>query len=189
MYNKFIDEEYKTKALNYFSQYHKKNERETLEQFASSPQINDKDKKDVDNLIKKYKEKEGKYNREVDNDKNKEVCSVHLFYISTLIGFSWYSNLYNRNKSLYIKLFLSPTYQRASMMYVKSDNGIERIEGKRLRFRKPCIYLFFEIGYRNFSIELYTSLLPLLDDNIKFDETVRKINLLDYGLSVKFNIL
>ena len=194
-------------CIKYLSIYSNTQELNTLNQVKNeSPVIinnhnanlnaNPKDK-NQERKEKLQKESE-EYYAKTDIDCDKEVYSISLFNIGLLTGFAWYSNLLNIKKSCFFKILLYARYQSVKNFIVNiDDNNQERIESKYLRIRPFDLTCGLEIGYGKVSLTFFMSILPLLNENKKYDngkiEGLKKVyvgvdNLFNCGVILKINI-
>ena len=146
----------------------------------------------------KLQKESEEYYAKTDIDCDKEVYSISLFNIGLLTGFAWYSNLLNIKKSWFLKILLYARYQSVKNFIVNiGDNNQERIESKYLRIRPFDLTCGLEIGYGKVSLTFFMSILPLLNENKKYDngkiEGLKKVyvgvdNLFNCGVILKINI-
>ena len=146
----------------------------------------------------KLQKESEEYYAKTDKDCDKEVYSISLFNIGLLTGFAWYSNLLNVKKSWFLKILLYARYQSVKNFIVNiGDNNQERIESKYLRIRPFDLTCGLEIGYGKVSLTFFMSILPLLNENKKYDngkiEGLKKVyvgvdNLFNCGVILKINI-
>ena len=153
----------------------------------------DKNQERTEKLQKESEE----YYAKTDIDCDKEVYSISLFNIGLLTGFAWYSNLLNVKKSWFLKILLYARYQSVKNFIVNiGDNNQERIESKYLRIRPFDLTCGLEIGYGKVSLTFFMSILPLLNENKKYNngkEGNPKVynsrnNLFNCGVILKINI-
>ena len=146
----------------------------------------------------KLQKESEEYYAKTDKDCDKEVYSISLFNIGLLTGFAWYSNLLNIKKSWFLKILLYARYQSVKNFIVNiGDNNQERIESKYLRIRPFDLTCGLEIGYGKVSFTFFMSILPLLNENKKYDngkiDELKKVyenkdNLFNCGVILKINI-
>lgn len=195
----FLKEE--EKCIKYFSIYYKTQELNILNQqkqnnntTKSNYKSNEKDKGRKEQLEKEAKE----YYEETDKVYDKEVYSISLFNIGLLTGFAWYSNLLNIKKSWFLKILLYARYQNVKNFIVNiEDNNQAIIESKYLRIKPFDLTCGLEIGYKKVSFTFFMSILPLLNENKKYnnrnDSSNKKAytdeeNLFNCGVILKINI-
>ena len=144
--------------------------------------------------IEKLQKESEKYYAKTDIDCDKEVYSISLFNIGLLTGFAWYSNLLNIKKSWFLKILLYARYQNVKNFIVNTDeNNQAIIESKYLRIRPFDLTCGLEIGYGKVSLTFFMSILPLLNENKKYDNGGNKKyeghdNLFNCGVILKINI-
>ena len=147
----------------------------------------------------KLQKESEEYYAKTDKDCNKKVYSISLFNIGLLTGFAWYSNLLNIKKSWFLKILLYARYQSVKNFIVNiDDDNQERIESKYLRIRPFDLTCGLEIGYGKVSFTFFMSILPLLNENKKYNNGKEKKgenkeykyanNLFNCGVILKFNI-
>lgn len=142
----------------------------------------------------KLQKESEEYYAKTDIDCDKKVYSISLFNIGLLTGFAWYSNLLNIKKSCFFKILLYARYQSVKNFIVNiDDNNQERIESKYLRIRPFDLTCGLEIGYGKVSFTFFMSILPLLNENKKYDNVKNKKyeghdNLFNCGVILKINI-
>lgn len=156
------------------------------------PNNNPKDK-NQERREKLQKESDGYYAK-TNIDCDKKVYSISLFNIGLLTGFAWYSNLLNIKKSWFLKILLYARYQSVKNFIVNTgDNKQAIIESKYLRIRPFDLTCGLEIGYGKVSLTFFMSILPLLNENKKYDNGKNKKheghdNLFNCGVILKINI-
>ena len=155
----------------------------------TNPKPKDKNQERKEKLQKESEE----YYAKTDIDCNKKVYSISLFNIGLLTGFAWYSNLLNIKKSWFLKILLYARYQSVKNFIVNiGDNNQERIESKYLRIRPFDLTCGLEIGYGKVSFTFFMSILPLLNENKKYNNGLRRYedpnNLFNCGVILKINI-
>ena len=146
----------------------------------------------------KLQKESDEYYAKTDIDCDKKVYSISLFNIGLLTGFAWYSNLLNIKKSWFFKILLYARYQSVKNFIVDIANeNQERIESKYLRIRPFDLTCGLEIGYGKVSLTFFMSILPLLNENKKYDngkiDGLKKVyvgvdNLFNCGVILKINI-
>ena len=161
-----------------------------------NPEHNPKDKNQE--RREKLQKESDEYYAKTDKDCNKEVYSISLFNIGLLTGFAWYSNLLNIKKSWFLKILLYARYQSVKNFIVNiGDNNQERIESKYLRIRPFDLTCGLEIGYGKVSFTFFMSILPLLNENKKYNNGKKEDenkeykstnNLFNCGVILKINI-
>ena len=207
MWKHFLFLQENERCIKYLSIYNNTQELETLVKNENpapnpgpnpnnNPEHNPKDK-NQERREKLQKESE-EYYAKTDKDCDKEVYSISLFNIGLLTGFAWYSNLLNVKKSWFLKILLYARYQSVKNFIVNiGDNNQERIESKYLRIRPFDLTCGLEIGYGKVSLTFFMSILPLLNENKKYDngkiEGLKKVyvgvdNLFNCGVILKINI-
>ena len=192
-------------CLKYLSIYNNTEELNTLKQVKNenpvnieNPTPNPKPKDKNQERREKLQKESEEYYAKTDIDCNKKVYSISLFNIGLLTGFAWYSNLLNIKKSWFLKILLYARYQSVKNFIVNiGDNNQERIESKYLRIRPFDLTCGLEIGYGKVSLTFFMSILPLLNENKKYDngkiEGLKKVyvgvdNLFNCGVILKINI-
>jgi len=197
----FLQEE--EKCIKYLSIYNNTQELETLvknENPAPNPgpnpnnnhEPNPKDKNQE--RREKLQKESDEYYAKTDIDCDKKVYSISLFNIGLLTGFAWYSNLLNIKKSWFLKILLYARYQSVKNFIVNTDeNNQAIIESKYLRIRPFDLTCGLEIGYGKVSLTFFMSILPLLNENKKYDNGGNKKyeghdNLFNCGVILKINI-
>ena len=191
-------------CIKYLSIYNNTQELNTLNQKIHvenpannhNPKPNPKDK-NQERKEKLQKESEEYYTK-TDIDCNKEVYSISLFNIGLLTGFAWYSNLLNVKKSWFLKILLYARYQSVKNFIVNIANENQAIiESKYLRIRPFDLTCGLEIGYGKVSFTFFMSILPLLNENKKYnngknDDNLKVYvdgdNLFNCGVILKINI-
>ena len=158
------------------------------------PKPKDKNQERKEKLQKESEE----YYAKTDIDCNKEVYSISLFNIGLLTGFALYSNLLNIKKSWFLKILLYARYQSVKNFIVNMANeNQERIESKYLRIRPFDLTCGLEIGYGKVSFTFFMSILPLLNENKKYNNGKKEDenkeykfanNLFNCGVILKINI-
>ena len=157
-----------------------------------NPEHNPKDKNQE--RREKLQKESDEYYAKTDIDCDKKVYSISLFNIGLLTGFAWYSNLLNIKKSWFFKILLYARYQSVKNFIVDIANeNQERIESKYLRIRPFDLTCGLEIGYGKVSFTFFMSILPLLNENKKYDNGKNKKyeghdNLFNCGIILKINI-
>ena len=157
-----------------------------------NPEHNPKDKNQE--RREKLQKESDEYYAKTDKDYNKEVYSISLFNIGLLTGFAWYSNLLNIKKSWFLKILLYARYQSVNDFIVNTDDNNQAIiESKYLRIRPFDLTCGLEIGYGKVSFTFFMSILPLLNENKKYDNGKNKKyeghdNLFNCGVILKINI-
>ena len=194
-------------CLKYLSIYNNTEELNTLNQKIQdenpnnvellNPNANPKPKDKNQERKEKLQKESDEYYAKTDKDCNKEVYSISLFNIGLLTGFAWYSNLLNIKKSWFLKILLYARYQSVKNFIVNIDGDRqERIESKYLRIRPFDLTCGLEIGYGKVSFTFFMSILPLLNENKKYNngkEENQKVynkgdNLFNCGVILKINI-
>ena len=157
-----------------------------------NPEHNPKDKNQE--RREKLQKESDEYYAKTDIDCDKKVYSISIFNIGLLTGFAWYSNLLNIKKSWFLKILLYARYQSVKNFIVNIDGDKqERIESKYLRIRPFDLTCGLEIGYGKVSFTFFMSILPLLNENKKYDNGKNKKyeghdNLFNCGVILKINI-
>ena len=157
-----------------------------------NPEHNPKDKNQE--RREKLQKESDEYYAKTDIDCDKKVYSISLFNIGLLTGFAWYSNLLNIKKSWFLKILLYARYQSVKNFIVNMTNeNQEIIESKYLRIRPFDLTCGLEIGYGKVSFTFFMSILPLLNENKKYDNGKNKKyeghdNLFNCGVILKINI-
>ena len=209
MWKHFLFLQEKETCIKYLSIYNNTQELNTLNQVKSespviiinanpAPNANSKPKDKNQERKEKLQKESEEYYAKTDIDCDKEVYSISLFNIGLLTGFAWYSNLLNIKKSWFLKILLYARYQSVKNFIVNiGDNNQERIESKYLRIRPFDLTCGLEIGYGKVSLTFFMSILPLLNENKKYDngkiEGLKKVyvgvdNLFNCGVILKINI-
>ena len=209
MWKHFLFLQEKETCIKYLSIYNNTQELNTLNQVKSespviiinanpAPNANSKPKDKNQERKEKLQKESEEYYAKTDKDCDKEVYSISLFNIGLLTGFAWYSNLLNIKKSWFLKILLYARYQSVKNFIVNiGDNNQERIESKYLRIRPFDLTCGLEIGYGKVSFTFFMSILPLLNENKKYDngkiEGLKKVyvgvdNLFNCGVILKINI-
>ena len=207
MWKHFLFLQENEKCIKYLSIYNNTQELETLVKNENpapnpgpnpnnNPEHNPKDKNQE--RREKLQKESDEYYAKTDKDYNKEVYSISLFNIGLLTGFAWYSNLLNIKKSWFFKILLYARYQSVKNFIVDIANeNQERIESKYLRIRPFDLTCGLEIGYGKVSFTFFMSILPLLNENKKYDDgkidELKKVyenkdNLFNCGVILKINI-
>ena len=161
-----------------------------------NPEHNPKDKNQE--RREKLQKESDEYYAKTDIDCDKKVYSISLFNIGLLTGFAWYSNLLNIKKSWFFKILLYARYQSVKNFIVNTEyNKQAIIESKYLRIRPFDLTCGLEIGYGKVSFTFFMSILPLLNENKKYDngkiDELKKVyenkdNLFNCGVILKINI-
>lgn len=162
---------------------------------APNPNPKDKNQERREKLQKESEE----YYAKTDKDCNKEVYSISLFNIGLLTGLAWYSNPLNLKKSWFLKILLYARYQSVKKFLVKNNENFEEIESKYLRIRPFDLTCGLEIGRGKVSFLFFMSILPLLNENKKYDNNKEEggeqkkeykspDNLFNCGVILKVNI-
>ena len=157
-----------------------------------NPEHNPKDKNQE--RREKLQKESDEYYAKTDIDCDKKVYSISLFNIGLLTGFAWYSNLLNIKKSWFLKILLYARYQSVNDFIVNTDDNNQAIiESKYLRIRPFDLTCGLEIGYGKVSFTFFMSILPLLNENKKYDNGKNKKyeghdNLFNCGVILKINI-
>ena len=209
MWKHFLFLQENERCIKYLSIYNNTQELNTLNQVKSespviiinanpAPNANSKPKDKNQERKEKLQKESEEYYAKTDKDCDKEVYSISLFNIGLLTGFAWYSNLLNIKKSWFLKILLYARYQSVKNFIVNiGDNNQERIESKYLRIRPFDLTCGLEIGYGKVSLTFFMSILPLLNENKKYDngkiEGLKKVyvgvdNLFNCGVILKINI-
>ena len=207
MWKHFLFLQENERCIKYLSIYNNTQELETLVKNENpapnpgpnpnnNPEHNPKDK-NQERREKLQKESDGYYAK-TDIDCDKKVYSISLFNIGLLTGFAWYSNLLNIKKSWFFKILLYARYQSVKNFIVNVANeNQERIESKYLRIRPFDLTCGLEIGYGKVSFTFFMSILPLLNENKKYNngkeegenkEYKYANNLFNCGVILKINI-
>ena len=207
MWKHFLFLQENERCIKYLSIYNNTQELETLVKNENpapnpgpnpnnNPEHNPKDKNQE--RKEKLQKESDEYYAKTDIDCDKKVYSISLFNIGLLTGFAWYSNLLNVKKSWFLKILLYARYQSVKNFIVNiGDNNQERIESKYLRIRPFDLTCGLEIGYGKVSLTFFMSILPLLNENKKYDngkiEGLKKVyvgvdNLFNCGVILKINI-
>ena len=188
------------KCIKYLSIYNNTQELNTLNQKIQgenpdnieNPEPKPKDKNQE--RREKLQKESDEYYAKTDIDCDKKVYSISLFNIGLLTGFAWYSNLLNIKKSWFLKILLYARYQSVKNFIVNMDNNKQAIiESKYLRIRPFDLTCGLEIGYGKVSFTFFMSILPLLNENKKYDNGKNKKyeghdNLFNCGVILKINI-
>ena len=209
MWKHFLFLQENERCIKYLSIYNNTQELNTLNQVKSespviiinanpAPNANSKPKDKNQERKEKLQKESEEYYAKTDKDCDKEVYSISLFNIGLLTGFAWYSNLLNIKKSWFFKILLYARYQSVKNFIVNIDGDKqERIESKYLRIRPFDLTCGLEIGYGKVSLTFFMSILPLLNENKKYDngkiEGLKKVyvgvdNLFNCGVILKINI-
>ena len=208
MWKHFLFLQEDEKCIKYLSIYNNTQELETLKQEIQvknpnnvellNPNANPKPKDKNQERKEKLQKESEEYYAKTDKDCNKKVYSISLFNIGLLTGFAWYSNLLNIKKSWFLKILLYARYQSVKNFIVNTDeNNQAIIESKYLRTRPFDLTCGLEIGYGKVSLTFFMSILPLLNENKKYDngkiEGLKKVyvgvdNLFNCGVILKINI-
>ena len=161
-----------------------------------NPEHNPKDKNQE--RREKLQKESDEYYAKTDIDCDKKVYSISIFNIGLLTGFAWYSNLLNIKKSWFLKILLYARYQSVNDFIVNTDDNNQAIiESKYLRIRPFDLTCGLEIGYGKVSFTFFMSILPLLNENKKYDngkiDELKKVyenkdNLFNCGVILKINI-
>ena len=157
-----------------------------------NPEHNPKDKNQE--RREKLQKESDEYYAKTDIDCDKKVYSISIFNIGLLTGFAWYSNLLNIKKSWFLKILLYARYQSVNDFIVNTDDNNQAIiESKYLRIRPFDLTCGLEIGYGKVSLTFFMSILPLLNENKKYDNGKNKKyeghdNLFNCGVILKINI-
>ena len=157
-----------------------------------NPEHNPKDKNQE--RREKLQKESDEYYAKTDIDCDKKVYSISIFNIGLLTGFAWYSNLLNIKKSWFLKILLYARYQSVNDFIVNTDDNNQAIiESKYLRIRPFDLTCGLEIGYGKVSFTFFMSILPLLNENKKYDNGKNKKyeghdNLFNCGVILKINI-
>ena len=207
MWKHFLFLQENERCIKYLSIYNNTQELETLVKNENpapnpgpnpnnNPEHNPKDKNQE--RREKLQKESDEYYAKTDIDCDKEVYSISLFNIGLLTGFAWYSNLLNIKKSWFFKILLYARYQSVKNFIVDIANeNQERIESKYLRIRPFDLTCGLEIGYGKVSFTFFMSILPLLNENKKYDngkiDELKKVyenkdNLFNCGVILKINI-
>ena len=149
-----------------------------------NPEHNPKDKNQE--RREKLQKESDEYYAKTDIDCDKKVYSISIFNIGLLTGFAWYSNLLNIKKSWFLKILLYARYQSVNDFIVNTDDNNQAIiESKYLRIRPFDLTCGLEIGYGKVSFTFFMSILPLLNENKKYEG---HDNLFNCGVILKVNI-
>ena len=192
-------------CLKYLSIYNNTEELNTLKQVKNenpvnieNPVPNPKPKDKNQERREKLQKESDEYYAKTDIDCDKKVYSISLFNIGLLTGFAWYSNLLNIKKSWFFKILLYARYQSVKNFIINTgDNKQAIIESKYLRIRPFDLTCGLEIGYGKVSFTFFMSILPLLNENKKYnngksDDNQKvygdKNNLFNCGVILKINI-
>ena len=207
MWKHFLFLQENERCIKYLSIYNNTQELETLVKNENpapnpgpnpnnNPEHNPKDKNQE--RREKLQKESDEYYAKTDIDCDKKVYSISLFNIGLLTGFAWYSNLLNIKKSWFFKILLYARYQSVKNFIVDIANeNQERIESKYLRIRPFDLTCGLEIGYGKVSFTFFMSILPLLNENKKYDngkiDELKKVyenkdNLFNCGVILKINI-
>ena len=203
MWKHFLFLQENERCIKYLSIYNNTQELETLVKNENpapnpgpnpnnNPEHNPKDKNQE--RREKLQKESDEYYAKTDIDCDKKVYSISLFNIGLLTGFAWYSNLLNIKKSWFFKILLYARYQSVKNFIVDIANeNQERIESKYLRIRPFDLTCGLEIGYGKVSFTFFMSILPLLNENKKYDNGKNKKyeghdNLFNCGVILKINI-
>lgn len=213
MWKHFLFLQENEKCIKYLSIYNNTQELKTLNQVknessfninnhnanpAPNANLNANHKDKNQERIEKLQKESEKYYAKTDIDCDKKVYSISLFNIGLLTGFAWYSNLLNIKKSWFLKILLYARYQSVKNFIVNTDeNNQAIIESKYLRTRPFDLTCGLEIGYGKVSLTFFMSILPLLNENKKYDnekiDELKKVyenkdNLFNCGVILKINI-
>ena len=207
MWKHFLFLQENEKCIKYLSIYNNTQELNTLNQVKNenpnnveqlNPNANPKPKDKNQERKEKLQKESEEYYAKTDIDCDKKVYSISLFNIGLLTGFAWYSNLLNIKKSWFFKILLYARYQSVKNFIVDIANeNQERIESKYLRIRPFDLTCGLEIGYGKVSFTFFMSILPLLNENKKYDDgkidELKKVyenkdNLFNCGVILKINI-
>ena len=207
MWKHFLFLQENERCIKYLSIYNNTQELETLVKNENpapnpgpnpnnNPEHNPKDKNQE--RREKLQKESDEYYAKTDIDCDKKVYSISIFNIGLLTGFAWYSNLLNIKKSWFFKILLYARYQSVKNFIVDIANeNQERIESKYLRIRPFDLTCGLEIGYGKVSFTFFMSILPLLNENKKYDngkiDELKKVyenkdNLFNCGVILKINI-
>ena len=203
MWKHFLFLQENERCIKYLSIYNNTQELETLVKNENpapnpgpnpnnNPEHNPKDKNQE--RREKLQKESDEYYAKTDIDCDKKVYSISIFNIGLLTGFAWYSNLLNIKKSWFLKILLYARYQSVKNFIVNIDGDKqERIESKYLRIRPFDLTCGLEIGYGKVSFTFFMSILPLLNENKKYDNGKNKKyeghdNLFNCGVILKINI-
>ena len=203
MWKHFLFLQENERCIKYLSIYNNTQELETLVKNENpapnpgpnpnnNPEHNPKDKNQE--RREKLQKESDEYYAKTDIDCDKKVYSISLFNIGLLTGFAWYSNLLNIKKSWFFKILLYARYQSVKNFIVDIANeNQERIESKYLRIRPFDLTCGLEIGYGKVSFTFFMSILPLLNENKKYNNGKNKKyeqanNLFNCGVILKINI-
>ena len=203
MWKHFLFLQENERCIKYLSIYNNTQELETLVKNENpapnpgpnpnnNPEHNPKDKNQE--RREKLQKESDEYYAKTDIDCDKKVYSISLFNIGLLTGFAWYSNLLNIKKSWFLKILLYARYQSVKNFIVNIDGDKqERIESKYLRIRPFDLTCGLEIGYGKVSFTFFMSILPLLNENKKYNNGKNKKyeqanNLFNCGVILKINI-
>ena len=207
MWKYFLFLQENERCIKYLSIYNNTQELETLVKNENpapnpgpnpnnNPEHNPKDKNQE--RREKLQKESDEYYAKTDIDCDKKVYSISLFNIGLLTGFAWYSNLLNIKKSWFLKILLYARYQSVNDFIVNTDDNNQAIiESKYLRIRPFDLTCGLEIGYGKVSFTFFMSILPLLNENKKYDngkiDELKKVyenkdNLFNCGVILKINI-
>ena len=203
MWKHFLFLQENERCIKYLSIYNNTQELETLVKNENpapnpgpnpnnNPEHNPKDKNQE--RREKLQKESDEYYAKTDIDCDKKVYSISIFNIGLLTGFAWYSNLLNIKKSWFLKILLYARYQSVKNFIVNIDGDKqERIESKYLRIRPFDLTCGLEIGYGKVSFTFFMFILPLLNENKKYDNGKNKKyeghdNLFNCGVILKINI-
>ena len=207
MWKHFLFLQENERCIKYLSIYNNTQELETLVKNENpapnpgpnpnnNPEHNPKDKNQE--RREKLQKESDEYYAKTDIDCDKKVYSISIFNIGLLTGFAWYSNLLNIKKSWFLKILLYARYQSVNDFIVNTDDNNQAIiESKYLRIRPFDLTCGLEIGYGKVSLTFFMSILPLLNENKKYDngkiDELKKVyenkdNLFNCGVILKINI-
>lgn len=206
MWKYFLFLQEKETCTKYLSIYNNTQELNTLNQKIrnenpvniNNPNNNPNPKDKNQERKEKLQKESDEYYAKTDKDCNKEVYSISLFNIGLLTGFAWYSNLLNIKKSWFFKILLYARYQSVKNFIVNTENNNQAIiESKYLRIRPFDLTCGLEIGYGKVSFTFFMSILPLLNENKKYNNGKKEDenkeykstnNLFNCGVILKINI-
>ena len=200
MWKHFLFLQENERCIKYLSIYNNTQELNTLNQKIQgenpnnieNPEPKPKDKNQE--RREKLQKESDEYYAKTDIDCDKKVYSISIFNIGLLTGFAWYSNLLNIKKSWFFKILLYARYQSVKNFIVNTEyNKQAIIESKYLRIRPFDLTCGLEIGYGKVSLTFFMSILPLLNENKKYDNGKNKKyeghdNLFNCGVILKINI-
>lgn len=192
------------KCIKFLSIYNRTEEINTLNQWEKESNVNINKTKtnhipkgNNQERKKKLQKEANEYYSITDKVCEKEAYSISLFNIGLLTGIAWYSNLLNIKKSWFLKILLYARYQSVENFIINNKNNEqERIESKYLRIRPFDLTCGLEIGYGKVSFTFFMSILPLLNENKKYNngeksdkkEYTKGDNLFNCGVILKINI-